>query len=38
MHGKAQTPDHQVVLLSQVLASEVTIGYEELNNLQVCGV
>ncbi len=35
MHGMADTAGQQVVLLSQVLASEVNIGYEEMLNTQV---
>ncbi|KXZ47287.1 hypothetical protein GPECTOR_36g14 [Gonium pectorale] len=35
MHGMAAKPDEQVVVLSQVLASEVNLGYEEICNTQV---
>ncbi|KAF8056110.1 DEGP9 [Scenedesmus sp. PABB004] len=35
MHGMAEAPGQQVVLLSQVLASDVTIGYEDMLNTQV---
>ncbi|GFR47412.1 hypothetical protein Agub_g9129 [Astrephomene gubernaculifera] len=35
MHGMASQPDEQVVVLSQVLAAEVNVGYEELQNTQV---
>ena len=34
-HGFPSAPGEQVVLLSQVLADETTLGYEEVNNLQV---
>ena len=36
MHAMAETPNQQVTVLSQVLASEVNIGYEEIINMQVC--
>ena len=35
MHGQAEEVGQQVVILSQVLASEVNIGYEEILNTQV---
>lgn len=35
MHGMADAPGQQVVLLSQVLAAEANIGYEEMANTQV---
>lgn len=35
MHSMADQKDQQVVLLSQVLASEVNIGYEDMLNTQV---
>eukprot|EP00879_Flechtneria_rotunda_P019848 GHRR01020862.1.p1 GENE.GHRR01020862.1~~GHRR01020862.1.p1 ORF type:complete len:209 (+),score=58.91 GHRR01020862.1:1813-2439(+) len=35
MHAMADEPEQQVVLLSQVLAAEVNIGYEEFLNTQV---
>ncbi|WIA23171.1 hypothetical protein OEZ86_010064 [Tetradesmus obliquus] len=35
MHHMAEQPRQQVVLLSQVLAAEVNIGYEEMLNTQV---
>jgi hypothetical protein len=35
MHAQADAPDQQVVVLSQVLASEVNIGYEDILNTQV---
>ncbi|KAF6252023.1 trypsin-like cysteine/serine peptidase domain-containing protein [Scenedesmus sp. NREL 46B-D3] len=35
MHHMAEEPQQQVVLLSQVLAAEVNIGYEEMLNTQV---
>eukprot|EP00877_Chromochloris_zofingiensis_P004183 jgi/Chrzof1/13766/Cz08g11120.t1 len=35
MHAMAERPDQQVIVLSQVLASEVNIGYEEILNTQV---
>jgi hypothetical protein len=35
MHHMAHEPQQQVVLLSQVLAAEVNIGYEEMLNTQV---
>jgi hypothetical protein len=38
MHHMAHEPQQQVVLLSQVLAAEVNIGYEEMLNTQVRGV
>ena len=37
MHAQAEVVDQQVVVLSQVLASEVNIGYEEILNTQVGG-
>lgn len=35
MHAMAEQEGQQVVLLSQVLASEVNIGYEDMLNTQV---
>ncbi|KAA6422597.1 MAG: protease Do-like 9-like [Trebouxia sp. A1-2] len=35
MHAMADKPDQQVVVLCQVLASDVNIGYEEIVNTQV---
>ncbi|KAG2443617.1 hypothetical protein HXX76_001968 [Chlamydomonas incerta] len=35
MHGMAQHKEEQVVVLSQVLAAEVNLGYEEICNTQV---
>lgn len=35
MHGLPHQPGQQVVLLSQVLAAEVNIGYEDMLNTQV---
>jgi hypothetical protein len=35
MHGLPHQPGQEVVLLSQVLAAEVNIGYEEMLNTQV---
>ncbi|KAG2483061.1 hypothetical protein HYH03_018044 [Edaphochlamys debaryana] len=35
MHGHAATEREQVVVLSQVLASDVNLGYEEISNTQV---
>ncbi|GLC35506.1 Protease Do-like 9 [Pleodorina starrii] len=35
MHGMASHPDEQVVVLSQVLAADVNLGYEEICNTQV---
>jgi hypothetical protein len=32
----AETAEQQVTVLSQVLASEVNIGYEDMINMQVC--
>jgi hypothetical protein len=37
MHAMAETPHQQVTVLSQVLASEVNIGYEDIINMQVGG-
>lgn len=37
MHAMADEPGQQVVLLSQVLAAEVNIGYEDMLNTQVRG-
>jgi len=34
-HGQPKSPGEQVVVLSQVLASEATLGYEEVFNVQV---
>lgn len=35
MHGMADSADQQVVVLGQVLAAEVNIGYEDVSNTQV---
>jgi hypothetical protein len=35
MHAQAEVAEQQVVVLSQVLANEVNIGYEEILNTQV---
>ncbi|KAK9842029.1 hypothetical protein WJX81_004728 [Elliptochloris bilobata] len=35
LHGQRQVADEQVVVLSQVLACDATLGYEELYNVQV---
>eukprot|EP00898_Chlorokybus_atmophyticus_P008573 jgi/Chlat1/8717/Chrsp9S08549 len=35
LHAMPKTPDEQVVVLAQVLASDVTIGYEDINNSQL---
>lgn len=35
MHELAQRPGQQVVVLSQVLAADVNVGYEEIVNTQV---
>ena len=35
MHSLADTEDQQVVVLGQVLAAEINIGYEEIVNTQV---
>lgn len=35
MHGMAESADQQVVVLGQVLAAEVNIGYEDVSNTQV---
>lgn len=35
MHGHSDTAGQQVVVLSQVLAADVNIGYEEILNTQV---
>jgi S1-C subfamily serine protease len=34
--GEREKPGQQVVLVSQILASQLTIGYTELKNIQVC--
>jgi hypothetical protein len=34
MHSLADTVDQQVVVLGQVLAAEINIGYEEIVNTQ----
>ena len=34
-HVFPQTPGQEVVLLSQVLASDACLGYEDINNVQV---
>ena len=33
--GEREKPGQQVVLVSQILASQLTIGYTELKNIQV---
>ena len=38
LHGQAEREDEQVVVLSQVLAAEVNIGYEDIVNTSVVGV
>ncbi|CAL5037730.1 unnamed protein product [Urochloa decumbens] len=35
MHAMAQSPDEQLVVVSQVLVSDINIGYEEIVNIQV---
>lgn len=35
LHGVAEVPGEQVVVLSQVLAADCTVGYEDMSNLQV---
>ncbi|XP_062233212.1 protease Do-like 9 [Phragmites australis] len=35
LHAMAQTPDEQIVVLSQVLVADINIGYEEIVNIQV---
>lgn len=35
MHGYKETPDEQVVVLSQVLNAEINIGYEYVTNTTV---
>lgn len=35
LHGHRQTPDEEVVIVSQVLACDATLGYEEVYNTQV---
>jgi hypothetical protein len=35
MHGKASSADEQLVVLSQVLAAEVNLGYEDVLNTAV---
>lgn len=34
LHGHRRTPEEEVVILSQVLACEATLGYEDLFNVQ----
>ena len=34
-YGRPQQADEQVVLLSQVLACDATVGYEDVANVQV---
>ena len=36
LHGKAKKADQQLVVLGHVLAAECTVGYEDLQNYQVC--
>ncbi|KAK9829857.1 hypothetical protein WJX72_008281 [[Myrmecia] bisecta] len=38
MHAMTQQPDQQIVVLSQVLASDAVVGYEDLVNTQVLSV
>lgn len=38
MHQKAESEGEQVVVLSQVLAAEINLGYEEVCNTQVKSV
>ena len=38
MHGHKEKPDDQVVVVSQVLNSDINIGYEDIVNVVVCGV
>ena len=38
LHGQAERDDEQVVVLSQVLAADVNIGYEDIVNTSVVGV
>lgn len=35
LHGMATIPGEQVVVLGQVLASDINIGYEDITNTQV---
>nr|CAB3467601.1 unnamed protein product [Digitaria exilis] len=35
MHAMAQSPDEQLVVVSQVLVSDINIGYEDIVNIQV---
>lgn len=35
LHAMAQSPDEQLVVVSQVLVADINIGYEELVNTQV---
>ncbi|TVU11904.1 hypothetical protein EJB05_45514 [Eragrostis curvula] len=35
MHAMAQSPDEQIVVVSQVLVADINIGYEEIVNIQV---
>lgn len=35
MHGERREPDEQVVILSQVLACDATLGYEDYCNVQL---
>ena len=34
LHGQKKTEDEEVVIVSQVLASEATLGYEDMFNTQ----
>ncbi|CAN6363304.1 unnamed protein product [Urochloa humidicola] len=34
-HGLAESPDEQLVVISQVLAADINIGYEDISNSQV---
>ncbi|KDD74963.1 hypothetical protein H632_c960p1 [Helicosporidium sp. ATCC 50920] len=38
MHAMAQSPGQQVIILSQVLAAEANVGYEDVVNTQVLAV
>ncbi|KAL6606937.1 hypothetical protein ACP70R_042590 [Stipagrostis hirtigluma subsp. patula] len=35
LHAMAQSPDEQIVVVSQVLVADINIGYEEIVNIQV---
>jgi len=38
LNGSKEFPEEEVVIISQVLASEVNIGYQNLTNIQVIQV